>query len=315
MCTPFGITLRGEIADREVYLEVEMMNVELFLDLLFKLDLSVVWGLSLLQARTQGCVMTATEELLLEAWNLQVSSATLYLDDQGGGEPMNITHAVDAILTRLQLTGGLAEALNSVLSELTSSAAERCAGTYDPSTDDTGDATSHHHSLVDPRDWTWQIAVVLMSAVLLVVLSWYHCAATPRSSAAEKSSLREALLSDGADCDTVNDGDSADDCDRDGNNVDDGAIDPARCFALAIMRRCGCIDQTCAAYDAIFVCRDLPLWLRGLFPVVVLACIVVVTASNMMIIASVMVKVEVGGVVIEPGSLLDFSLGATVHDM
>ena len=68
--------------------------------------------------------------------------------------------------------------------------------------------------------------------------------------------------------------------------------------------------------NSLFTTPRLPLLVRLLFPVVTLACVVLVTVSNMLTIASVIVVVEVGeDVKLEPGSLLDFSLGQTVHDM
>ena len=85
---------------------------------------------------------------------------------------------------------------------------------------------------------------------------------------------------------------------------------------FAAMSIFGCNKETRINYDAIFISEKIPLWLRILFPVVAIACVATVTASNMLLIASVMVEVKVGEEIsIEPGSLLDFSLGGTVHDM
>jgi hypothetical protein len=297
VCNPFGLTLQFQVGEKQVYLDLEMQNVELFLDLLFMIDKNSVLNLNLMQAQTQGCVMTATEQLLVQAASLHLTDAELYLDDGGEGEPINITHAVEEILARFQEVGGLVDRLDSLLAEVTGTAASRCDGTYDPSADD--DASTYKTNS-NPHEWTWQIVALIVTFLLLVVFGWNRCGPSGTSTLSLSSDLNEELLSKGNEESKVGSQQSR---------------NWTRSVAFTVMTRLGYDDESCMAYDAIFVSDNVPQWLCVTFPIVVLGCVATVTASNLLIIASVMVEVNVGEVSIEPGSLLDFSLGATVHDM
>jgi hypothetical protein len=337
-CTPLGITWQGSVAQsREVYIEVEMRNVEMFVDLFFQLDTNAVLNLNFLQVQTPGCIMTAAESLLLQACTLYLTDAELILGGSGS-TPINITHAVQSLVSRAQSNGGAVSRANVFLAQVTDSAASRCAGTFDPSADD---PPPEHHTHTPPARWTWQAAVALVCVFLGATFAYWLCGphAAPSSALiiAESDSSRKGepkLIHSHSHSSASRAGAAGRDGSQsqsqsqrlrdkllDWSDGDDSAEEETtdtnhtKIFATAVLSRLGYSQQACRAYDAMFVSARLPLWLRVLFPLLVVACIATVTASNMLTIASVMVELQVGQVKIRPDSLLDFSLGATVHDM
>jgi hypothetical protein len=313
VCNPFGLTLQFQIGEKQVYLDMEMQNVELFLDLLFMIDKSSVLNLNLMQAQTQGCVMTATEQLLVQAASLHLTDAELYLDDGGEGEPINITHAVEEILARFQEVGGLVDRLDSLLAEVTGTAASRCDGTYDPSADDD---TSADKADGTPQDWTWQIALLLVgcffSLVFLAYLYQHFGVMTEEEEAyrdsvdilkhEKGSSLQEHLFSPSESDSRCS---STDFDEQEESN-------PTLTFATAILTRLG---YGHVKYDAIFSSPHVPLSIRVLFPIAVMGCIATTVYANIVVGTSVMVELDLGDKKIEPPSVFDFGLGNTVRDM
>lgn len=309
-CTPCGMLLQSQ----RLYVDLQMKNVELFVDLLFLLDKNSILNLNLLEVQTRGCVMSAAEALLIQASNLYLTDAELYIGD-GESAPMNITHAMDVIIDYFEETGGVVDRVNALLAEVMDSAESRCDGTYDPS--EGGPDGSPMNKPDQAEEWTWEIAAVVVSSFVAVVVSCSRCGTQPVSHTTAHSSvnstdgncLAEKLLSDSLHQQQESSGRN--------DTVDDVTKhNPTKEFAIAVLARLGCDLQTCSRYDAIFASDRVPLWLRIVFPVAIIGCIVTVTASNMLIIASVMVKVNIGDeITIEPDSLLDFSLGQTVKDM
>ena len=310
-CNPFGIRLTGTIGrNRSVYLEVDMENVDLFLDLLFMIDQHAVGGLTLGQVGQDGCLMSTVHSLMIYASSVTLSSARLYLDD--GGKVLNITNAVTAIIEAVQGAGGLVDKFNSYFDNEIETAADRCAGTYVPSNGDDDDGSSRNSGFLGrpPKDWTWQLALLLVGCALSLVLLMYmyhHFLEEGPIDAAEADIARSAERSVSA----VSLGVSVD---HRGSEVKTGGTGGLSVAAIGsyVAGLCG---YTEVDYDALIAQEKIPLAVRLLFPIACLSTMGLILLGNLQIGTSVMVELDIGDIKIEPGSIFDFRLSNTVRDM
>jgi hypothetical protein len=308
-CNPFGIRIEGITGrNRSLYLELDMENVELYIDLLFMLDKNGIGALTLGQVDTDGCLMTAVESLMIFASSLSMTKASLFLDD--GNKMLNLTDAVDFIINAVQGKGGLAEKFNSHFEQEIDSAADRCAGIYVPLSDD--DDGHDSNGKLGPKDWTWQLALLLVGCCLAMVLLVYLYHYFLEEDELEATKRQADSLCSGAGELSVGPSMSLDSQTAGGRAVvpdDSPSVAKLGKFIAGLM---GYEDFT---YDALVAQTKIPIYVRILFPIACLCTMGEILLGNLQIGTSVMVELDIGDIKIEPGSIFDFRLSNTVRDM
>jgi hypothetical protein len=295
-CKPFGLTVTGLLGPKPVYLSVEMENLSLFVNLFFMIDKNGVLDLTVAQSQTQGCVMTAADELSLYSVLMSISSAELFL--QNGNVTLNLTDAVDYLIDQVVGHGGIVTQVNDNFEETLATADDKCAGEYVPGGED-DDANSNSN---ESKPWTWQIAIVmsgcLLSLIFLVYI--YHAYGTQT----EEEEKLEARISAMTNEDRVHFAETMNQRRAQKNHI---AI-----FGAWICTKLGYPNVT---YDALVTNMDIPLFVRILFPFAVLANMAVFLMANVRVGTSVMVEIDIGSITIDPPSIFDFTLANTVTDM
>lgn len=294
-CNPFGLTVTGLLGPKPIYLSVEMENLSLFVNLLFIIDKNAIYDLTIAQTQTEGCYMTAADELLIYSVLMSISSAELYL--QEGNVSLNLTDAVDYIIDHIVGTGGIVTTVNENFQEILSTADEKCAGEYVPGGED-DDSNSNSK---DSHPWTWQIAIVMVGCLLsLIFLIYiYHAYGTQ----SEEEEKLEARISAMTDEDRLHFTESS---------IQNQKKNHAAIIGTWIFSKFG---YTNLVYDALITKMEIPLFVRIFFPVAVAANIAIFLMANLSIGVSVMVEIDIGQITIDPPSIFDFTLSNTVTDM
>jgi len=297
-CVPFGLTISGYLNDRHIYLGVELLNFDLYVDLLLMLDMNTLKDLQVSQMSVDGCRMTAVDALQIYKSSATLTEASLVLRD--GNTNLNITDAVDYILSAINSKGGISSTLNENWAESISTAEARCDGSYVPDTDGSASTSNENNK------WTWQLALLMVGcAVALFVLMYIYYKYGTKNITKQCNAMmgREEV---------------------DDENLTAQQLErQSQIFRVQHPYSPAAIGSRIAAYfgypnfnyDALIANNKIPIWVRLLFPCAVLFNIGLFMTANIQVGTSVMVQLDIGQQQINPPSIFDFGLANTVRDM
>lgn len=296
-CVPFSLTLSGILNGREIYLSVQLLNMDLFINLLMMLDMNALEALTVEQFNTAGCKMTAVDTLQVYDASILLTEASLVLKD--GDTVLNITDAVTTIIESVEGKDGITSKINANFEESIANSDAVCDGSYDP---DNNASTSSSNG---PAKWTWQLALLLVGCVLsLLALTYIYYRFGTKGA---KQTISKFFFN-------VEDDDDLTQAEqRRVSEVYRGnhPYSPAA-IGSAVAAYFGYPDYN---YDALVANYKIPLYVRLLFPVVILFNIALFLTANIQVGTSVIVTLNIGSKEITPDPIFDFGLANTVRDM
>lgn len=301
---------------------VALDNLYLSLTSLLAWDFNKVRDLQQKQLSETGCFPATIQNASLQNASLTLSSAQLSIStvSQGVQATRNITGGLSALLAFLTEPAHLARHNAKMENNLQSAAATCANGGVKPAVDvDTDGSSSGGKDLfLGALSWQWELFVLCVActaclAALLLAYNYWgssHPHGKGSLSGAPSSRWRLRCLDYGAALLDYESEVDEDDFDRDSIIAESLAHDGTLRGRMShYWHRWHCAD-------ALLFHRRIPALIRYSLPLVILGNIVLFIQSNMSADAvSVMVSVTTGTTVHDVGSIFDFGLGSTVHDM
>jgi hypothetical protein len=257
-------------------------NFYLNVETLTMLNMNALKQLTHGQLGVTGCYATSLDTLQFELVNLNLTKAVLYYQDGTGSR--EITYGVSALLNFLTKQETI-NAKNNEIAVTLSNADKTCAnGGVNPDAVPTdGTDTSSGSDNNDNIDWTWQLFILITGSVasLIALLAAYNYWGREKKIACLSFVKGE-----------VND-------DYGVVTHDDRSLWERLDFQNALVFH-----------------KEVPLWLRIAMPVAICTAIALFADSNSEPAAvEVMLKIHIGEETIDLGSIFQFGLENTVHDV
>lgn len=320
IATSLSASLARSLSSYRVSIALD--NLFLSLTSLLAWDFNKVRDLQQKQLSETGCFPATIQNASLQNASLTLSSAQLSIStvSQGVLATRNITGGLSALLAFLTEPAHLARH-NAKMDDSLQSAAATCAnGGVKPAVDvDTGGSSSGGKDLfLGALSWQWELFVLCVActaclAALLLAYNYWgssHPHGKGSLSGGPSSRWRLRCLDYGAALLDYESEVDEDDFDRDSLIAESLAHDGT------VRGRMSLYWHRWHCADALVFHRRIPALIRYCLPLVVLGNIVLFIQSNMSADAvSVMVSVTTGTTVHDVGSIFDFGLGSTVHDM
>jgi hypothetical protein len=250
-------------------------NFQLNIETLTKLDFNVLRDLQHAQMGVKGCYASSLDTLRFNFLDLGVGTAELVV--KNGANSREITYGINQFLAFLTRNQTVESKNSDIVTSLTNAPAVCAAGGVQPDSNDDLNSNSSNDS--NDLDWAWQMFILIVGCVasLIALLAAYNYWGR------EKRILC-GLEPEKADMEVIHDG---------------------RTFW--------------ERYDfdnALVFRHEIPLWLKVSMPIAICTAIGLFANSNATPDAvQVMVKLHAGEKTIDVGSIFEFGLGSTVHDV
>jgi hypothetical protein len=262
-----------------VSMSMKFQNFKMNLGTVTKLDMNVLKQLTHGQMGVSGCYASSLDTLAFQDVALNTTDATLTIKD--GTTTREITDGVNQLLAFIVRNQTVQNKNSDIATELTNAPLVCAAGGVQP---EPNDPTSDGQSGDDGElDWAWQLFILIVGCVasLIALLAAYNYWG------------REKKIN---------------------------------CLGLAVEEKE--IDETRSVHDgstiwerydfdnALVFRPEIPMWLKFAMPAAIGTAIGLFANSNSVPDAvDVMVKMHIGQKTIDVGSIFQFGLGNTVHDV